>query len=300
MIERGRLDREMRFLKDLDHTNVVRLFSVYDVPTHMYFVMELCQGGHLGNLISRQHNKCIDEIWARKLCKQLLSAVAHIHSRGIAHRDIKLQNILVDSTNDRTAQLKLIDFGYASRYIGALPMRTKCGTPYTTAPEVVREHYDERCDVWSLGVVFYIMLSGKRPFEALEVVGHLADAGRAAMITNILAGRFHFNHKSWRNVSKAGIDFIKLLMKPDYKTRVHSHEALENAWLNDVTSLATNMNVMKSSKSFRAISNLKRSDSTTDMQRTGMIALVFGLQSKPTHDLRTIFQTLDSDSSGNE
>jgi hypothetical protein len=91
--EGGRLDRELKLLKDVDHTNIVRLFSVYDVPGHMYFVMELCLGGHLGNLLSRQPNRCVDEEWGKKLCKQLLSAIVHIHGRGIAHRDIKLQNV---------------------------------------------------------------------------------------------------------------------------------------------------------------------------------------------------------------
>ena len=112
----------------------------------------------------------------------MVDPVAHIHQLGIAHRDIKLQNILIDHNYDRTAQLKLIDFGFGCRFTGALPMRTKCGTPYTTAPEVIRERYDERCDVWSVGVVLYIMLSGKRPFEALEIAGPLADAGEVSML----------------------------------------------------------------------------------------------------------------------
>jgi hypothetical protein len=188
--DRNRLERELKLLKDVDHPNIVRLFSVYDVPEYTYFVMELCVGGHLGNLISRQYpHKYLPEERAKVLTRQLLSAVVHLHSRGIAHRDIKLQNILMDSGNDATAQVKLIDFGYGSRYVGALPMRTKCGTPYTTAPEVLRESYDERCDVWSCGVVVYIMLSGRRPFEALNINGPLAEAGKAAMLTNILAGR---------------------------------------------------------------------------------------------------------------
>ncbi len=110
-----------------------------------------------------------------------MHSVAHIHQLGIAHRDIKLQNILLDHNFDRSAQLKLIDLGFGCRFTNALPMRTKCGTPYTTAPEVIRESYDERCDVWSVGVVLYIMLSGKRPFEALEIAGPLADAGEEAM-----------------------------------------------------------------------------------------------------------------------
>lgn len=296
--ERGRLDRELKLMKDVDHANIVRLFSVYDVPGNMYFVMELCHGGHLGNLLSRQALKYIDEDWAKNLCRQLLSAVAHIHSRGIAHRDIKLQNILIDSTNDRTAQLKLIDFGYGSRFVGALPMRTKCGTPYTTAPEVIRECYDERCDIWSCGVVLYIMLCGRRPFEALDIAGPLSDAGKAAMITNILAGRFHFNHKPWQQVSKGGINFVKTLLHHDYRTRIRAYEALEHGWFQDNKILKKQTSLLTSAPSFRAINNMRRSGVTTDMQRTGMVALVFGINSRSAVDLRAVFQSFDRDGSG--
>lgn len=296
--ERGRLDRELKLMKDVDHANIVRLFSVYDVPGNMYFVMELCLGGHLGNLLSRQPQKFIDEDWAKNLARQLLSAVAHIHSRGIAHRDIKLQNILIDSTNDRFAQLKLIDFGYGSRFIGALPMRTKCGTPYTTAPEVIRECYDERCDIWSCGVVLYIMLCGRRPFEALDIAGPLSDAGKAAMITNILAGRFHFNHKPWQRVSKVGLALVKMLLHQDYRTRIRAYEALENAWFDDTKVVNTQTSALISAKSFRAINNIRRSSFITDMQRTGMIALVFGINARTAVDLRSVFQSFDRDGSG--
>lgn len=116
-----------------------------------------CTGGHLGELLHRQGRRCLNESWARTILLQLVSAVAHLHERGICHRDIKLQNILLENKS-RQAQIKLIDFGFGSRYIGALPMHTKCGTPYTTAPEVLRECYDERCDVWSVGVVAFIVL----------------------------------------------------------------------------------------------------------------------------------------------
>jgi calcium-dependent protein kinase len=316
--ERGRLDRELKLLKDVDHANIVRLFSVYESPSFMYFIMELCLGGHLGNLIARQPNKFLDEEWAKRLCKQILSAVSHIHSRGIAHRDIKLQNILIDCNNDKIAQIKLIDFGYGSKFVGNLPMKTKCGTPYTTAPEVIRENYDERCDVWSVGVVLYIMLSGRRPFEALDigkftqalvllfylflsllfVGGPLTDAGKAAMITNILAGRFHFNHRPFQVCSRNAVNFVKSLLSPDYRTRLRSHEALENPWLIEAPSKQNKPSPLLSAKSFRAVSKLKKSIDYTQMQRTGMVALVFGIQSKASMDLRAVFQSFDTDASG--
>jgi calcium-dependent protein kinase len=314
--ERGRLDRELKLLKDVDHANIVRLFSVYENSASVYFVMELCLGGHLGNLIARQPNKFLDEDWARKLCRQILSAVSHIHTRGIAHRDIKLQNILIDCNNDRVAQIKLIDFGYGSRFVGNLPMRTKCGTPYTTAPEVIRENYDERCDVWSVGVVLYIMLSGRRPFEALDIGGPLTDAGKAAMITNILAGRYHFNHRPFQSVSKVGIQFVRQLLHPDYRFRMRSNEALEHPWVVAESTAAlggapnsrqgsmtmsakgSSATPLISAKSFRAVSKLKKSVDLTDLQRTGMMAVVFGLQSRAATDLRAVFQSFDTDLSG--
>ena len=298
--DKNQLNRELRLLRDVDHTNIVRLFSVYDTSQTAYFVMELCSGGHLGSLIARQPDKRLEENWAKTLCRQLLSAIAHIHSRGIAHRDIKLQNILVDHNSDRNAQLKLIDFGYGSKFIGNLPMRTKCGTPYTTAPEVIRKYYDERCDVWSVGVVLYIMLSGKRPFEALNATGPLSEAGKATMIANILACRYNFNHRAWNQVSKQGIQFVKELLHPDYQTRIRSYEALENPWLKGSV-LNKQNNVLKSQHSIQAISSMKLSKvNWTPIKPTGMMAVVFGMNnnSKEALNLRNVFQSIDTDGSG--
>lgn len=115
--------------------------------------MDLCTGGHLGDLLSYGGKSHLEESRAKILITQLVSAVAHLHSRGICHRDIKLQNILMEHRDYVTAQIKLIDFGFATNYAGLCPLKTRCGTPYTTAPEVYRECYDERCDLWSVGVV---------------------------------------------------------------------------------------------------------------------------------------------------
>lgn len=255
----ARLERELLLLKDVDHCNIVRLFEVYDTPTRMHFVTELCSGGHLGSLINKQKNggfKRFEEEDAKVLSRQLLSAVRHMHERGIAHRDIKLQNILIDRKLPSEVQngtmaigdainLKIIDFGYGSRYVGCCPMKTVCGTPYTTAPEVLRESYDERCDVWSVGVVTFIMLSGKRPFESLNVSGPLTEAGKAAMTTNILAGRYSFGTENWRGVSTEAKDFVKELLHPHYQKRVHAREAMLLSWMKDLTSTSMKMNSAK-------------------------------------------------------
>jgi serine/threonine protein kinase len=183
-----RLEREVKLLKDVDHLNIVGLFAVYETIEHVGFVMELCTGGHLGRYLEKLPNKHAKEDHARSIIRQLLSAIAHMHARGICHRDIKLQNILMENQS-MNSQIKLIDFGFGTRFIGATPLKTRCGTPYTTAPEVFQESYDERCDLWSAGVVAYITICGKRPFQALVLPGELENAGKASLVTNILMCR---------------------------------------------------------------------------------------------------------------
>lgn len=118
------------------------------------------------------------------------------------------------------------------------------------------------------------------------------------MITNILAGRYHFNHRQWRNVSKEGVNFVRTLLHPEFTTRVRSKEALENPWLSDNNLVASQAMVLKSFKSFRAVSNMKRSQSASELQRTGMVAVVFGLQPGVVSELRSVFQSMDLDASG--
>ena len=119
-----------------------------------------------------------------------MQAISHCHKLGICHRDIKLQNILLEHKGS-DAQIKIIDFGNGQRFRGQLPLRKIVGTTYTAAPEVFRECYDERCDVWSIGVVSYILLSGKRPFESLDIPKQ-PKAKDSSLIANILMGRYHF------------------------------------------------------------------------------------------------------------
>jgi len=296
----SRLSREILLLKDVDHVNIIRLFRVYDSPNYMYFVMELCDAGHLCAMLKSRKSERIDESWARRLCSQLLSAISHMHSRGICHRDIKLQNILLDSHPVERAQIKVIDFGYGSRFIGALPMRSKVGTPYTIAPEVLRESYDQRCDVWSAGVVLFIMLSGKRPFEPLECVGPLTEAGKAAMTTNVLSGRYHFNHHTWDQVSEQAKDFVRLLFTQPYTQRPDASEALDMPWIKALRRSSVSVQLAEDSLSNNVVANIMSNldENTPKLRRTGNVALAFGFQPDEASKMRSVFQTVDTDGSG--
>jgi calcium-dependent protein kinase len=259
--------------------------------------MDLCTGGHLGDMLLYNRQGYLEEGKAKVLVKQLLSALAHIHSRGICHRDIKLQNILMEHRDYDTAQIKLTDFGFGIRFRGILPLHTRCGTPYTTAPEVYRESYDERCDVWSAGVVAYILLSGHRPFVAVDLPGDLHNAGRAAMITSILMGRYHFDHPPFRQVSVEGINFIRAMLAPDYRLRWTAAEALKCSWLSGTPMTEPREGPTDTALSM-AVSNLRRRVNVNSLGTTGMVAVAFGKSQQEATTLRSLFQSFDVENAG--
>lgn len=287
----ARLSREVLLLKDVDHVNIIRLFSVYDAPDYMYFVMELCTGGHLGNVIKARDRGHFSEKEAKNFCRQLMSAISHVHSRGIAHRDVKLQNILLDAHDGADPQLKLIDFGYGSRFIGALPMHSRVGTPYTLAPEVIRESYDQRCDVWSAAVVLFIMLSGKRPFEALDCVGAVTEAGKAALTTNVLGGRYSFHGPVWQTVSSEAKQFVTALFTQPYTERMEASDALNDPWLRTDTKMSAALAANSVSNNIVANMMTNLDSSTPALRRTGNVALAFGLQPEDASKMQRVFQT---------
>jgi calcium-dependent protein kinase len=128
------------------------------------------------------------------------------------------------------AQVKVIDFGNAVRYRGQTPLTKVVGTTYTAAPEVFRKQYDERCDVWSLGVVTYILLSGRRPFERVEIAQNVKSK-ESSVIASILMGRYHFRHEIWQTISTDAISFVRACLEMHYQRRAYPVELLNHPWI---------------------------------------------------------------------
>jgi calcium-dependent protein kinase len=313
----SRIERELKLLKDVDHPNIVRLFAAYDTDDQVGFVMEVCTGGHIG-LIAEMRSEPLSEIRSRSIMEQLLSAVSHMHSRGICHRDIKLQNILLEDTRPN-AQIKLIDFGFGTRFIGALPLKTRCGTLYTTAPEVFRQNYDERCDVWSCGVVCYILLCGERPFVAKNSKNR--QTGKDEIIKNICNSKYTYKHSLWKNVSLNAKKFIDTLLVHDFRNRCYANEALEHAWFDDDmiggtrqransgeahSSSAKSINRMHSfdigevqqQSVQKALANMRRNSLMSALHQTSMVAIAYSLPQCKLEESRAIFQSFDSNHNG--
>lgn len=162
------LEEELAILTQVDHPNIVKFHETYMDHRYVHIVMELCNGGELFDKIVEMQR--FSEKVAASLMKKIMSAVKHLHENGIVHRDLKPENFIFNEKSD-DAEIKLIDFGLSKRYgqnqldHPKEKMHTIVGTPYYVAPEVLRGNYDFSCDLWSLGVILYIMLSGYPPFE---------------------------------------------------------------------------------------------------------------------------------------
>ena len=291
-------EREIQILKDLEHLHIVRLYEVYHGQNSLHFVMELCLGGHLGEALASKPNSRFDESVAQAYIAQLVGAVAHCHSHGICHRDIKLQNILLES-KARDAQIKLIDFGNSKQFNVAAstssePMFTRmAGTTYTMAPEVFRGEYDERCDIWSIGVVCFILLSGERPFESIEMPNE-PGAAKSSLVSNILMGRYSFRSDAWNHIDDESITFTQLCLTMDYKKRPRACDLQKMAWCSPE---AANRTIL-TEKATRTLTRRLSRATSTGLSRTSMLAVAFSMPSTKARELRSLFQQIDVDGSG--
>jgi len=213
------LENEIRVLKRLDHKNVVKLLEAYESRTCVYLVMELVTGGELFDRIVEKGS--YSEKDAADLIKQVLSAVAYMHEEGVVHRDLKPENLLYYSP-DADSKIMISDFGLSKMEESGV-MATACGTPGYVAPEVLAQKpYGKAVDVWSIGVISYILLCGYPPFY---------DENDANLFAQILKGEFEFDSPYWDDISEEAKDFIRSLMCVNVENRLTCQNALEHCWI---------------------------------------------------------------------
>lgn len=202
----------------MDHPHICRLLEVFEEPSQLRLVMERMKGPDLIVHLSRKG--CYSERDASRLVRQMCSAVKYCHRHGVVHRDLKLDNFCLEDDSPN-ARVKLIDFGFSAAF-PSVPMTHAVGTIYYVAPEVLRQRYDAKCDLWSLGVITYILLDGQAPFRGAD------DRATAKLIC---VGAYSFGHARWNHVSQLAKDFIASLLKVDVKTRLDAEAALQHPWL---------------------------------------------------------------------
>ena len=240
--------REINVLREVDHPNIIKFYDTYEDSDHIYIVMEYCSGGELFTKITSQGH--IHESEARVYMKKMIMAVNHLHNLNIVHRDLKTENFLFDSTC-ATKELKLVDFGLSNKFGSQFEqMHSKVGTIYYVAPEVLKGNYGYKCDMWSLGVLMFTMLSGNLPFYD-EAVGEVYN--------KLMKGSYSFDKPVWNEVSPAAKDLISNLLKVDPEERYSAADALHHDWFLQVRkeSLMTS-SIYQSFKAFKKQSVFQR------------------------------------------
>ncbi|CAL8068640.1 unnamed protein product [Calicophoron daubneyi] len=213
-----------------DCPNVVKIVDAYENNNqntgkrYILLVMECMEGGELFNRIKKRTS--FTECEAAKLVRQIASAIAYLHARNIAHRDLKPENLLFTSERD-DAVLKLTDFGFAREVVAEKSLKTPCYTPYYVAPEILsRQRYDKSCDMWSLGIITYILLSGYPPFFSKN-----GQPISPHMETNIIFGNYEFPDSHWKHISSGAKDLIKRLLMTKPERRLTSVQVMEHPWI---------------------------------------------------------------------
>ncbi|CAN0891647.1 Calcium-dependent protein kinase 17 [Linum grandiflorum] len=203
------------------HPNVVDLKAVYEDEDNVHLVMELCAGGELFHQLEKHGRFC--EVEAKVLFKDLMQVVLHCHEIGVVHRDLKPENILL-ATKSLSSQIKLADFGLATYVKAGQSLHGTVGSPFYIAPEVLSGGYNQTADVWSAGVILYILLSGMPPFWG-KTKSQIFDAVRAADL--------RFPSNLWDRVTTSAKELVQGMLRVDPLQRLTAQQVLEHSWMKD-------------------------------------------------------------------
>ena len=281
------LINEINIVKTLDHPNIMKVFEYYNTDNCLYIISELLSGGELFDKI--KDNKFIKEDVCAYLMKQIFPAVDFCHEKKIIHRDLKPENVLIESEEEAKKEfftVKLIDFGTSDKMKKGQKLNEQVGTPYYTAPEVIKNNYNEKCDLWSCGVIMYLMLCGKQPFEG-DNDEEIYDKIRKCNI--------NFLDEEWDIISNDAKDLIKKLLIKDPNKRYSAKEALAHPWI------IKNKNIVKidNDKFAEIVKNLRNYSARLKLQQSTLAYIVHNLVNKDDCDyLRLVFIFLDDNGDG--
>jgi len=224
------LSREIKIMKKLQHPNIVQLYDVFETGECLYLVMEVMAGGELfDQIIKRGH---YNEDDARRVIEQILVGVEYMHNHGVVHRDLKPENLLCNADGET---LKIGDFGM-SKDVAMGNLQTSVGSPNYIAPEVLLGgQYGSECDMWSIGVITYVLLCGFTPFYG---------ENQKKMFEQIVKANFDFPPPEWSDVSAEAMDLIKQLLVANPTNRLTAKQALGHPWIQN-KSRATSLQAVK-------------------------------------------------------
>jgi calcium-dependent protein kinase len=278
--EHKHLEHEVQNYLSMDHPHIARLCDVYESESQLDLVMECLEGGELFDRVEEKNRFSEEE--ASDAVRQMLLALNYIHSRGIVHRDLKLENLVYDKKG--STHLKLIDFGLSKRWDpnGQKRMDESCGSLLYIAPEVLCQSYTSQCDLWSVGVLGFILMSGYIPFSGSD----------DAQIKKICQGRYVMRPEKWSIISGEGKDFISKLLQVNPSKRLTAQSALEHPWMAKRCAAAT------PSISIEVVDALKNFGRISKFRRCCMEVLAWSLSNEERAKVRSQFLSLDANHSG--
>ena len=276
------LETEIQILFSLDHPNIIQLIEVFEDAKYVHLVTEHCSGGELFDRIVAMGRYSEHE--AARLLHKILLAVNNLHHNNVCHRDLKPENFMFKDKT-ATAELKLIDFGLSKFFdkFGYAEMRSLVGTPNYVAPEVLRKEYGPKCDIWSVGVIMYVILSGQLPFAADTL---------PETYERIAVGEYCVTAEIWRNVSPHAIDLLRKLLVVDPELRFSAEQALAHPWFTQSfpnVTLTITHEVLNSFKNYRVRSKF---------QSEAYHIIVKHLDANQIKDLKEAFMSLDREENG--
>lgn len=281
--------KEIEALMNLDHPNIIKIFEYYIDDLNYYVIMEFAEGGELYDQIYRL--KSFQEKHAARIMQQLLSAVCYMHSKGIVHRDLKPENILLENKKDKDLSVKIIDFGTSNKISKNQRLSMKVGTPYYIAPEVLTKSYNSKCDIWSLGVILYVLLSGFPPFDGPD---------DESILAKVKKGKYSIS-EGWEGISAEAKDLVKKMLTYNPDERISAAEALQHEWLKKCNN-EDDIEIKKTEKamlSVKPFENLRKIKAKQKIQQATIAFLVHHVSSSDmVKELKEIFQSLDTDGNG--
>ena len=273
---------EIKMLTKIDHPYIMKIVEYYEKGEFLYIVTEFLEGGELFDKISQDTS--FSEADAARYIGQILMAVSYLHSKNIVHRDLKPENIVLDSAKPRQ-NIKIIDFGTSREIDAKERLRTKVGTAYYIAPEVLDMDYDNKCDIWSCGIILYVLLCGYPPFNG---------ATEEKIVERIKKGKFGFPAEEWDHISPNAKDIIKSMLTLDPKKRPTADQILQEPWFDELQQSTVDISVKSN-----VIANLKSFKSKIRLQKAVFLYFVnfFDLK-KQRQQLLTVFKSMDKDHDG--
>lgn len=275
--------KEAQIMKDLDHPNICKLLETYETGRFMFFVMEFCEGREVFDRIM-EHGTLAEHVTAH-IVKQCASALKYAHNRGIAHRDMKPENICFCSNDVADHRIKVIDWGLGF-FFGQARMNSAVGSMTYAAPEVLEAKassaYTAACDLWSLGVVMYVMLCGKPPFW-----GNFQEQMR-----RMKSEKFPMSDATWAKISQDAKDILKGLLRVDPQRRMSLDIVLSHPWLRIKETPVDPV------MSAQVLTNLRQFSNTCHFFSLCVASVARQLDHKSLRDVHKVFCQLDTNGDG--